>query len=239
MPCEQYKDALAEVAAAGAAPQGELRTHLDDCAPCRVAFDKEQSLFAGIDSGLHAAANVEVPPSFLPRVRARLDEIVVPRFRWLQPFAYASASLALVLLVFLMARPRRATPENSAKAGPVVVPAPVTSRIDANSGRISLESTQIVAARVNHSHSVRNSTNVHSAASSSPEVLVPPDEREGLAQLVAKLSEHRDVAAALLAQRTEEKDALVTVDPLKIPDIEIKPLEGAETETSDGPGEKH
>lgn len=238
MPCEHYKDALTEAAASGAAPQGELRAHLDECASCRVAFDKEQSLFAAVDSGLHAAANAEVPPSLLPRVRAQLDEIVVPRFRWLQPFAYASASFALVLLVFLMARPHRATPENSAKAGPVVVPAPVTSGIDANSGKISPESTQIVAARVNHSHSVGNSTGIHSAASGNVEVLVPPDEREGLARLVVTLNQHRDLAA-FLAQRTEEKDALVTVDPLKIPDIEIKPLEGAETETSDGPGEKH
>src|SRR5438105_2211369 len=72
-----------------------------------------------------------------------------------------------------------------------------------------------------------------------PEVLVPPDEREGLTRLVAALNEHRNFAAALLARRPEKKDVLVTVDPLQIADIEIKPLAGTETETPDGAGEKH
>lgn len=239
MLCEHYKDALIEGAAAGAAPQGELRAHLDACATCRAVFDEEQSLFATIDSGLHAAVNAEVPPSLLPRVRTRLDEIVVPRFRWLQPLVFASAGVALAFVVFLMVRPRHATPEEMAKHAPVVVPAPTPSATTANSEEFSSGGTQIANIPFVHSHIPRNSTGGHSAASGNVEVLVPPDEREGLAQLMATLSEHRDVAAALLAQRTEEKDALLTVDPLKIPDIEIKPLEGAETETSDGPGEKH
>jgi len=37
----------------------------------------------------------------------------------------------------------------------------------------------------------------------------------------------------------EKEDGLAAVDPLQIPDIEIKPLEGTETETSHGAGEKH
>ena len=67
MPCQHYKDALIEVAASGSAPQGELRVHLDECASCRAAFAEEQSFFAAIDSGVRAAANIDVPPSLLPR----------------------------------------------------------------------------------------------------------------------------------------------------------------------------
>ena len=239
MPCEHYKDALTEVAAAGVEPQAELRAHLAECASCRAAFDEEQSLFAAINSGLRASANAEVPSSLLPRVRAKLDEVVAPRFRWLQPLVLASAAVALVFVVFLAARSGHSKPEEVAKHGPEVIPAGKAPVTRPNPEEISSEGTEIAAIPVVHSHIPRNSTGVHSAASGNAEVLVPPDERDGLAQLVATLNERRDVAAALLAQRTEMKDALVTVDPLKIPDIEIKPLEGAETETSDGTGEKH
>ena len=239
MPCEHYKDALIEVAVSGAAPSGELRAHLSECASCRSAFDEEQSLFSAIDSSLHASVNADVPSSLLPRVRSQLDEVIVPRFRWLQPIVFASASAALAFVVFLMARPHHARPEETAKQSPIVVPAPTVPATSENPEGTSPEAIQVAFIPVRHSHASRNSTDVHSAASGNVEVLVPPDEREGLAQLVATLNEHRDVAAAFLTQRPEKKDAPVTVDPLKISDIEIKPLEGTEAETSDGAGEKH
>lgn len=238
MPCEHYKDALIEVAAAGAAPQGELRAHLDDCASCRAAFDEEQSLFSAIDSVLHASANADVPSSLPPRVRAQLDEVIVPRFRWLQPLVFVSAGVALVFVVFLMERPHHATPEEITKHGPIVVPVPTTPATRTNPEGTSSEGTQVAAFAVRHSHVARSSTGVRSAASRNVEVLVPPDEREGLAQLVARLNQHRDFAAAFLAQRPEKKDALVTVNPLQISDLEIKPLERTEAETPDGTGEK-
>jgi predicted anti-sigma-YlaC factor YlaD len=239
MLCEHYKDALIEAAAGGATPSGELRAHLAECAPCRAAFAQEQSLFAGIDSSLHAAANAEVPTSFLAGVRARLDEVMAPRFRWVQPVVFASASAALVFAIFLMVRPHRVTVENVAGQDTVVAPTPVAPQTNPHPAKVSSANMQIASSRGNLSHTAGNSTNLHSLASSNPEVLVPPDEREGLAQLVATLNEHGGVAAALLAERPEKKDAFVTVGPLQISDMEIKPLQGAETEASDGTGEKH
>ena len=78
MPCENYREALTEAAAADAVPSGELRSHLDACASCRVAFTEEQQLFAAIDTGVRASANAEVPASLLPRVRVQLNEQSVP-----------------------------------------------------------------------------------------------------------------------------------------------------------------
>src|SRR5215467_3621071 len=121
MPCEHYKNALIEVAATGFVPSRELRAHLAECAACRATFAQEQTLFAEIDAGLHSAVNGEVPPSLLPRVRAQLEEIAVaPRLHWLQPLVFASAGVALVLTIFLIGRPHRATSENVAKQSPVV-----------------------------------------------------------------------------------------------------------------------
>ena len=239
MPCEHYKDALIDVAASGAALQGELRAHLDECASCRAAFAEEQSLFSAIDSGLHASANADVPSSLLPRVRAQLDEVVVPRFRWLQLLVFASAGVALVLVVFLMARTRHATPEEVAKQGPVVVPAPTLPAREINPERMSSEGAQIPAVRVAHSHAAPSSTIPHSVASGNPEVLVSPDERESLARFVAMLNKGSNIGAALLEKEREKKDAPLGVSRLEITPMEIKPLEGAETETSDGAGEQH
>ena len=237
MPCEHYKDALIDAAASGAPLQGELRAHVSDCTSCRAAFAEELSLFAAISSSLHTVANAEVPASLLPRVRARLDEVVAPRFRWAQPFVFASASVALVAAILLMARVRHTAPVNIAHQGPVM-PATMTAPTSKSPDEIPPAGSHIASARAARTRPARSSTIPHSPASGNPEVLVPPDEREGLAKLVATLNEHADVAAAFLAQRPEKKDTLVIVNPLKISDIEIKPLEGAETEASDGAGEK-
>lgn len=239
MLCEHYKDALIEAAASGAVPSGGLREHLAECASCHAAFAQEQSLFAAIDTALHAAANAEIPPSLLPRVRARLDGFATPRLGWVQPIVFASAGVALALVIFLMARPHLATREEMAKQGPVTVPASIPPAISVNREESSSEGAQIAAIPVNRSHTSRDSTNSPSAPSSNPEVLVPPDEREAFARLVGVLNERSDIGASLLAKVPEKEDGLAALDPLQIPDIEIKPLEGTETETSHGAGEKH
>jgi len=103
MPCQHYKDALIEAAASGAAAQGDLHVHLDTCASCRAAFEQEQSLFASIDAGLRVTANADVAASFLPSVRARLEEESAPRRVWrLNWFVLASA--AAMVIAFFAAR---------------------------------------------------------------------------------------------------------------------------------------
>ena len=238
MLCEYYKDALIDAAAGGVAPGEKLRAHLAECLSCREAFMREQSLFATIDTGLHAAVNAEVPLSLLPRARDRISEADAPRFRWLQAVVLAYASAAIVAAIFVMARLGHTTREDvTRQSSPITASIPPVTTTTAE--KHFSESTQKAVSHVNYSRSTRNSTIPRSAASGNPEVLVPPDEREGLAQLVATLNEHPDVAVAFLAQHPEKKDALVSVDPLEISDIEIKPLERrAETETSDGAGEK-
>lgn len=238
MPCQRYKDALIEAAASGAAPSGELRTHLAGCASCLAAFAQEQSLFAAMDAGLRMTVNAEVPPSLLPRVSAGLDQVsVAPRVRWLQPLVFASGSVALILMVFLMTHPHRPMPEGTAKHGPILQ-APVTPRTDTSPENAPPANTKIASIRANHSHTAGNSTILHSAASSNPEVLVPPDEREAYARFVATLKERSGVVVTLRAHASEKRDALVSADSLQIPDIEIKPLEGAEAETSAGASER-
>ncbi len=228
MPCKHHKNALIEAAASGSHPQGELRAHLDVCLDCRAAFEREQSLFASINTGLHVTANADVPASLLPRVRARLDEEIAPQRRWIQPMIFAAASVALAFVIFVFARPHHPSPGRQAKETPQlpVSETPVTDDRHPNSG----SGSQIVSFNRTRVHS----TLLRPVASSQPEVLVPPDEREAFSRFVAVLDERREVALALVTPAPLTKDESPSLEPLQINGLEIKPLQERQTEASDG-----
>ena len=236
MPCEHYQNALIEAAASGTVPQGELRAHLAACAACRTAFAQEQSLFSSMDDGIRAAANSEVPASLLPRVRARLADEAVPRSRWTQPLIFAAASVALAFATFLVARPHHVKPDSQAKQTPQI-PVRETPATNAR-GQDSGPAIAIVSSNVNNSGAPGRSTLLRPVASSQPEVLVPPDEREAFFSFVSTVQQHGDVAAALLAPSPKKQDGLVTVEPLQIAVLEVTPLEGRNAEISGRVGEQ-
>jgi anti-sigma factor RsiW len=238
MPCEHYKDALIEAAASGAAlanaPASDarmaaLRAHLESCPSCRATFAQEQSLFAAIDSGLHNTANSEIPPSFLPRVRDGLDGVVASRLPWAKSLAFASASVALAFVIFLVVRLRHVPPDNVAKQAPAVLPARIMPEKNTSPGKIPAADVQTAAVRATHSRTASNSTNPHSVASSNPEVLVPPDEREAFARFVVELRGRGEVALALVTPAVQTKEEFPSIEPLQ-----IKPLEKQQAESSDG-----
>jgi hypothetical protein len=71
-------------------------------------------------------------------------------------------------------------------------------------------------------------------ASSQPEVLVPPDEREAFSSFVAVLGERRELALALVTPAPQTKDESASLEPLQINGLEIKPLAATGSEQSDG-----
>jgi hypothetical protein len=231
MPCEHYKDALIEAAATGAVPQGELRAHLAACDSCRASFEQEQSLFTAIDCGLRTTANDEVPPSLLPRVRASLDEAVMSQRGWARPLIFASASVAFAFLLVLMARPHRTVPVEQARQAP-----PLPASIKPSTG-VRKEGpparTEIASSIPHHSQSAKHSAFFPAAASSNPEVLVPPDEREAFARFVIALRGHGEVALALVTPAVQTKEESPGIEPLQ-----IKPLEEQQTGSSDGTEQK-
>jgi predicted anti-sigma-YlaC factor YlaD len=232
MLCEHYKDALIEAAAGGATPSGELRAHLAECVPCRAAFAQEQSLFAGIDSSLHAAANAEVPPSLLPRVRARLDESTVPNSRWVRSLVLASASVAFALAVFLLAHTQHTAPEEVAKLGPGAVPTPAAPSKVTNPGKTSSDATKVTAVRVGHSHASRNSANPHFVASSNPEVLVPPGTEAAFLSSLPRLL--KDFEPSQQGQGGQAKS--LEIAPLAIDEISSSPLSPDEKDSGPNGG---
>jgi hypothetical protein len=221
MPCKHYKDALIEAAASGAVPEGELCAHLAGCADCRTAFGQEQSLFTSIDVGLHVAANADVPASLLPRVHARLDETVATQRRRFQPWIFATASV-LAFAIFLFARPHPSRPDSQVKQSPQtqVSEVPMTNTDHQSSG----PDMHIVSSNMNNSQTRGHSTLLHPVASSQPEVLVPPDEREALARFIVVLQERREVAVAFATLAMATKDESANLEPLQINELEIKLL---------------
>lgn len=237
MPCQRYKDALIEAAASGAEPQGDLRAHLGGCADCRSAFEQERSLFASIDAGLHLTANAQVPSSLLPRVRAGLDVEATPQRRWIQPLVFAVASVVLVFAIFLVARPHHSGSDNQAKQ---TLQIPVRESPPPNTEHQSaVPGEQIISSNGRNSKSRPHSTLGRAVASSQPEVLVPPDEREALTRFVATLQGRGDVAVASLTPALQMKDEPASLEPLQIKELEIKLLAGTESEESDGAEQKH
>ena len=219
MSCEHNKDALIEVVASGAAPQGELRVHLDECASCRAAFAEEQSLFAVIDSGLHASANAEVPSSLLSRLRVALDGAVIARPRWSShwlAFAGAALAAACMFAVSIWHNHYRIPSSNTVAARPadeqVIPPRQTLLSSTPSASGVSVPRPQL---------SVRNSASFNEEVSSAPipEVLVPRDQEVLLDRYVQEL--HQRKRGPLVAGNADS----TTLVPLQIAPIQINGLD--------------
>ena len=217
MPCQHYKDALIEAAADGAEPQGDLRSHLANCALCRAAFEQEQSLFASIDSGLHVTANAEVPASLLPRVRARLDKESASRRIWVTNWLVLTSSAIMVVALFAARAVWRTNVVQNpvATVGSTNVPPAQDHEhsVVLPAAKNSASHRQVAIAKNASAHVtlVRRRTN--------PEVLVPRDQEVLLAEYAEQWSLHK--RAPLLAR---DSDATVLA-PLQMDQIQTAELD--------------
>jgi hypothetical protein len=224
MPCEQFKNALVEAAASGAAPQGELRAHLEACASCREAFEEERSLFIAIDSGLHAAVNSDVPPSLLPRVRASLDDAVVARARWFVSWPVLAGAAVSVAIFFAAVALRQSnvpgspgTPvaSNSSKSAKDFPTIPNSSRPFLQPGPSAPPRASVAKNPGPGPASERHIPQ--------PEVLVPRDQEVFLASYAQQWSA-RKPAPLLAANLGDTTVAPLEVAPIQIDQLDVKPL---------------
>lgn len=226
MPCEHFKEALIEAAASGAALQGPLRAHLAECASCREALAQEQSLFAAIDAGLDTVANVEVPASVLARVRAGLDEVGVPRSRWLGWAAWTGAALAaasLLLAVILGHSGRLTAPADSMTNGAAA--SPVHGSAAAPWPPEPAEKMATLA-RPRRS-GTGNSAPAQGLKSQRPfpEVLVGRDQELLLTSYARQWGSRRRAPLAV-GEADQAAVALLEVPEIQIPELDVKLLNG-------------
>jgi hypothetical protein len=220
MPCEPFQDALTEAAATGAEPQGDLRAHLKNCPACQAAFKQEQSLFAAIDSRVRVVANAEVPASLLPRVRARLDEMAVPKQAWSPKWfvlAGASAMLAFLFVTQTLWRtnieptPVR-TATNASTPGPVVLP---PERHDLNA-LPSVSKNSVLPPRTAGRWNLVPGE-ARPSRKAAPEVLVPRDQEDLLVSYASQWNQRK--RAPLVA---------ASFDPTNLPPLQIAPIQIAQ-----------
>ena len=220
MPCENYREALTEAAAADSAPSSELRSHLDGCASCRAAFAEERQLFAVVDAGLRAKANAEMPASLLPRVRANLNELSVPRRSWIPAFAAIAAAAAIVIGIVFVRGVGRRVPEQgpqTAAAARSVVPSETISAPVA----VPHVETSAPSSKHRSAQEVRTTTAVHVTDVA---VVVPAGQKQAIDALLASVQHGEVMADVLRAEKPELPLPELEVSPLAISPLEMKPL---------------
>jgi hypothetical protein len=203
---------------------GDLDQHVRECAGCRAFLASQASLASAIDSHLRLIAEEPVPPSLLPRVRARLEQETGPRqsiLRW----QFAAIATVVVLLVAAAIRMRDwEKPERPTEATAKVAPGsphvnhPPTARPPIN--QPAPETPRVAAIR-------KASVSAHSSAS---EVLILPEEQQAFQRFVSEISKDQDSAKALLSAAPGNGDAPVEIALLTIENVEVKPLAGTDSE---------
>ncbi len=225
--CEDYREALMEAAAANAEPSHELRAHLDACLSCRAAFAEELQLFSAIDVNVRSIANAEVPSSFLPRVRAELNERSVPHRLWLPAGAAIAVAAALLVAIIIVRERKRDVAEPNSPVSSVahnVLPAE-TKLASAAADRFKTG-----AAPVKN----RQGRPINPASAASVEqvaVLIPVGQKLALDALLTNVR-HGKVEAGVVLDETPEKSLEeIQVLPLGIQPIEVKPLPDVGTDS--------
>jgi len=227
MPCENYREALTEAAATGAAPSSELRSHLDGCASCRAAFAEERQLFAAVDAGLRASANAEVPASLLPRVRAKLNELAVPRRSWIPAYVAVAATAAIVIgIVFVRGVGRRVPeqgPQMTAAARSVVPPETKTVPVAVPHVETSAPPSK---GRLHRPLRIAPVAPVEEVA-----VLIPAGQKMAIDALLSSVQQGKVEANVFLAEKPKGTLEELQVSPLEILPIDMKPLADVSAES--------
>jgi hypothetical protein len=221
MSCEQFEDALMDLAADGREPVGDLHAHVGGCPVCRSLFVREQLLFASIDSCVRQMANPEVPGSLLASLPTRLAQETSPIARraglanWF--YIAAATAAALLLLAWLpFLRPRHRYGEVDVQQGGWPAPA----KQEWASERPPVKSPSMLPGR-----KVESARAVKPTANHEPEVLVPPEEREAFARFVSRVEEHPDLGLAFADSAPSGAAVSLEIAPLQIAELAVRPLE--------------
>ena len=197
--------------------------HVGECAGCRAFLTSQASLASAIDSHLRLIAKEPVPTSLLPRVRARLEQETAPRqsiLRW----QFAAVATVVVLLVAAVIRMRDYKPGSPAETtAKVALESPHVNHPPTASPPINQPAPKTPRVAAIRKASV-------SAHSSAPEVLILPEEQQAFRRFVSEISKDQDSAKALVSAAPGNGDAPVEIALLTIENVEVKPLEGTDSE---------
>jgi hypothetical protein len=215
MLCEKYKPALIEAAITGAEPAPGIRAHAESCARCAAELAQQRQLIAAIDANLHRQMNAPVPASMVHRLQAQIAQQKPPRvlnLSWL----YAAGALATAAVVILFALPHMQQHKSNSRS------ATLSQTAQSSSERRPQIATMILKPATPEEIRRDRKQHLRRAAPPEPEVLVPPDERVALDQLIANLGARHELVAALVKPLPEKPEQ--PVKHIEIPDIKTAAL---------------
>jgi len=236
MTCDHYQHALLDLAARGAVPDPQLFAHMRACSSCHSAFENERSLFASIDACLRSSANTEIPPSFIPTLRAELQREVqresptvrgsgriTDRLVWASTLA---AAAAIILFIFASQDRRvksQPTVEQSATQrieSPIATATTAASPSPATTAPITAAVAEPFAGKT----IIRPDKKSVRVSSSAAEILVPPDQEILLARYADQFRRHHQSYATLLTEVGPDQTAPLQVPLIQIAELDVKPL---------------
>ncbi|MGA2299750.1 MAG: hypothetical protein ABSG77_03525 [Candidatus Acidiferrum sp.] len=222
MNCHNAREQITDMLAAGSVElTRELAGHVQSCAGCGAFYAQQAELFRAMDSALSAMANEPVPPSLLPKVRARMEERESRRGWFPNPMTAAATLAAVFLAVMFFPRVEKKALEKPVAA----LPTHILDRWEARrTGTIAAAAALTPRPRV--SHAKANRAAGVKEVSPAPGVIVLVEERQAFARFVAELPDEREVALALTRPASALEDVPVEIALLQIESLELKPLEG-------------
>jgi len=222
MNCRQYQERILNAFAAGEVTFPDaLVEHQRNCRACRAYWESQASLFCGIDAGVKAIANEEVPRSLAPGLRALLNDELPPPSSWMPAWEVAAVAAAILAVSFgsILYRPVRHTvsPNDRVPAHSVESPVAVVRRLAEDARPSPSRELKRTGARA-FGHSAVNS------AAAMPEVIVLPEERAAFARFVADTPEQGVVLAVARAAPSNE-DVSFQIAVLEIHELEVQSLD--------------
>ncbi len=224
MSCEQFNTRLTDFALG--AEDVELGAHLDGCAFCRAALDAQRSLLASIDRGLVSVVAEAPSGDFAAHVWQRIAQAGVTTRPWFAGWMPVSAAaLALVVLVGVLTIGRPPRPPQTAAVKPPAQVAPTEK-----AGAVAPPEVTPTQPPRTVATGRRPPRGPQSAANREPEVLVPPGEMAAVMRLYEANWNGKADGASLVAEARSVIDGLklMTIAELKIPALEVEPLDGGE-----------
>ena len=224
MNCRQcQKRILDAFAAAEAAPPDVVVEHKQNCGACQAYYELQASFFRRLEEGIKVMANEEVPPSLVPRVKARLTQELPSASAWAPAWAMAAVAAAVLAAALgspFLDRPKyhtvlseRAKVATHSIESPVVATRELPGAAKPSLGRQAKRSS---------AHASRQGAEVSEVM---PEVIVLAEERAAFARFVAEPPRNQEVALASTRAAPSDDEATAEIVALKIEGLELESLD--------------
>lgn len=216
MSCGKYRKAITEALLSGEELPAGVRSHVDNCPLCRVAFAQEKVLLTAIDKGIRDAVDCEVPGSMQAAVRARIAEEATPKPNWMRTWATVAASAALIIGIVVARNARHSGVSRNSKQ-------PIPANSNSPQGKIPISPLATTLPSVTASRKTTGRQSKRQGQSgvlvSEARPLVPDGQRKAVDELIAGLRRGELKGEVLFSETGNKAIEDLQIAPIEIPAI--------------------